>query len=216
MMQKITYPALFALLLLFSCSQFPEKAEGVPVRAPEAQVKDSMITPASKGNSDKGIAGVFDVPEMLCLSRMDSAPAREIPKRVPQNFLILHKEMERVGAEQDGPPGQLNYNNDTSNFKFECVVLIREMPKIQPKNCNVVVLEASKMVIYNYYGPYGGLYNAYREIGDYCRKNNFVQTGPQREFYVTDPGVVKDPSRRLTRIMVPVMSTQPAAPPAGK
>jgi len=164
-----------------------------------------------QGNPGKGIAGVFDVPEMLCLSRMDSAPAREIPKKVPQNFLILHKELERVGAEQDGPPGQLNYNNDTSNFKFECVVLIREMPKIQPRNCNVVILEASKMVIYNYYGPYGGLFNAYREIGEYCRKNNLVQTGPQREFYVSDPGVEKDPSKRLTRIMVPVMSTKTAA-----
>jgi effector-binding domain-containing protein len=197
---------IFLLLILSGCASPPEETakEGAN-DSTVASAEQPVTFPSTQSDAEaSGVEGVVDVPEMLSLTIMDSGPAREIAKKVPRNFLTLHKEMKRIGAVQDGPPGQINYNNDTINFKFENVVLIKSMPEIQPEKCNIVILEASKMVIYNYYGPYTGLHKAYREIADYCRKHKLVQSGPQREFYVSDPTIVRDPSKRLTRIMLPV------------
>jgi effector-binding domain-containing protein len=202
---KVFYISLSFLILLsiFSCDD-SSKAEAIKTSNPG----DTIINKNNKGNYDDvvGFAGIYDVPEMLCLSKMDSAKAKDIARKVMEDYLILEREIQRTGAIPDGPAGQINYNNDPNNFKFECIRLIKEIPSKEPRDCNIVVLEASKMVIYNYYGHYNELYKAYAEIGNYCKKHNLVQSGPQREFYITDPEAEKDPSKWLTRIMLPVFS----------
>jgi len=57
--------------------------------------------------------------------------------------------------------GVINYNDNPSNLKFECLMLLEKMPGKQPKHSKVVVLEKTKMVICNYYGPYEKLGEAY-------------------------------------------------------
>lgn len=152
----------------------------------------------------KGIIGLFDVPEMLTITKMDSANLPNVAKKLATNFGIVQKDMAFIKAEMNGSAGAIYYNNDTSNFIFECVIPIKEMPKVQPKKSQVVVLEATKMLIYNYYGPYQNLFMAYAEIKSYCDQHKIEQSGPMREFYITDPVAVKDSMQWLTRIMVPV------------
>lgn len=152
----------------------------------------------------KGVIGVFDVPEMLTITKMDSTNMSGVAALLAKNYLVLQKDIDYIKAEINGSAGAIYYNNDTSNFIFECVIPIAKMPTVQPKKSQVVVLEATKMLVYNYYGPYYGLYSAYAEIKDYCNKYKIEQSGPLREFYITDPTTVKDSMQWLTRIMLPV------------
>jgi effector-binding domain-containing protein len=187
------------ILLWMSCN---EEDDFMRTENKEPVVAESQAPPEYR--EKEGFAGVMDVPEMLCLSKIDSADISEVAARVAQNYRLLQSELKRIGAVPDGPAGQINYNNDPHNFKFECFLLIREIPEQQPRNCSIVVLEASKMLIYNYYGPYQELHFAYNQMKDFCRTHNLVQSGPQREFYVTDPTVEPDGQKLLTRIMLPV------------
>lgn len=152
----------------------------------------------------KGVIGLFIVPEMLMVTKLDSAPVSKVPAGMAKGFETIVEDMKLMKVNRYGSAGAIYYNNDTNNFVFECLVPIEKMPKIQPKKSQVVILEEDKMLVYNYYGPYEYLNNAYEEIREYCRKNKLEQSGPMREFYITDETMVKDPSQWLTRIMLPV------------
>ncbi|MBA2611017.1 MAG: GyrI-like domain-containing protein [Bacteroidetes bacterium] len=194
--------------LTFSCNNSKD------AKSNEIQVNDSLQRALTeKTNLDKiantpGIAGVFDVPEMLTICKMDSAPMKNVSFKVAKNYSVLETEMNEVGAELDGMPGMLTYNNDTANFIFECVLPIKTFPKKQPKTCKIVVLEACPMLIHNFYGPYNHLFNAYDAIRKYIAANKLQQSGPMREFYLSDPTVEKDPAKWQTRIMVPVIKVK--------
>ncbi len=194
-------------LLLFSCR--PNEAD----LAEKKVKKDSSYTVeanhlAIKEQKDltdaKGFVGIFFVPEMLTMTKIDSAPLRKVGDAMAKNYGLVAKDLELTGSKRFGSMGAIYYNNDTSNFIFECVVPIEKMPSKKPKNSQVVVLEEGKMLIYNYYGPYQNLFSAYEEIRQYCVKYNLEQIGPLREFYITDATAVPDPKDWLTRIMLPI------------
>ena len=155
--------------------------------------------------SDKqGVAGIFNVPEMLTISKIDSAPMKDISFKMAKSYSLLQEQLNALDVKIDGSYGCIYYNNDADNFVFECIVPINKMPTKQPKNCKVVVLEADKMLIYNFYGPYQNLFASYDLIRKYLVKNKLEQVGPMREFYITDPTLEIDPLKWLTRIMVPI------------
>jgi effector-binding domain-containing protein len=64
------------------------------------------------------------------------------------------------------------------------------------------------MLIFNFYGPYQHLFSAYDKIRKYLTQTKLVQTGPMREFYLTDPSIEKDEAKWQTRIMVPVVQAK--------
>jgi effector-binding domain-containing protein len=199
----------FCFSVLFSCSNSAEKMAAI-----EKQKQDSLLAVAEKdkaaldnpsaASEKEGVIGVFDVPEMLCLSILDSATQNDVGNKRAKDYGILEEEVKNIGAELDGSPGAIFYNNDPKNFKFECIFLIKEMPPKESKKCKIVALEASKMVIYNYFGSYQNLIDGYNAIRSYCKENNLTQSGPMREFYITDPLLEKDSKKWLTRIMLPV------------
>lgn len=154
--------------------------------------------------NEKGIAGVYDVPELLTLCRLDSAPVKDVSAKIKDGFAALDNDLKATGAEVNGPQGIIYYNNSPDNFKFECVLLIKRMPAKTPTQTKVVVLEADKMLLYNYYGAYENTFSAYGEIRKYCDDHNLKQSGPMREFYSADGQNETDVSKWLTRIMVPV------------
>src|SRR6185369_8453956 len=156
-------------------------------------------------SEEEGFVGVYEVPEMLTLCVKDSANADDMARKYAQAFSTLENELKDLGMTSSGAPGAINYNNDPNNFIFECVFPIAKIPPSQPKKAQVVVLEASNMLIYNYYGPYAELYLAYAKIRAQMKKSKLTQAGPMREFYITDPTREKDAHKWLTRIMVPVM-----------
>ncbi|MEO6304364.1 MAG: GyrI-like domain-containing protein [Bacteroidia bacterium] len=198
----------FSLLLstcavLFSCgsdnSEFAQKPNKDTVLKTNQKVMPfTMIT------NKEGIIGIFDVPEIITICKLDSAPLKDVSFKVAKDYGVLEEEMNAIGAEMGGMPGMLTYSNDTSNFIFECVLPLKAMPKFQPKTCKIVVLEATPMLMYNFYGPYQHLFAAYSKIKMYMTENKLVQSGPMREFYLSDPTLVKDPAKWQTRVMVPV------------
>jgi effector-binding domain-containing protein len=220
-MRSRKFPHILAALslitfLLPSCSE-PDQAAIAEKKAVEAKtdsVKNEIPVPKSfeEFKSDAaGPAGVFAVPEMLTLCVKDSADAAHMAEAFARSYTILENEMKNMGIKPDGAPGSLYYNNDADNFVFECVYPIGKMPAKSPKKCQVVVLEACNMYIYNYYGPYSDLYKAYDNIKKELKKVRLEQTGPMREFYMTADSQEKDSTKWLTRIMVPVMPKNPIA-----
>lgn len=211
-MYKISFRIISILLVLCiisSCSTSTEKVE-----EREKQTQDSLLALSEEGlvplgeatnqTETEGVIGVFDVPEMLCLSIIDSANQADIGRKRANAYALLEEELKTINGEMEGSPGSIFYNNDPNNFKFECIFLLKKMPKIEPKKAEVVMLEASKMVIYNYFGSYKDLIDGYNAVRAYCKQHNLVQTAPMREFYLTDPLQEINQSKWLTRIMVPV------------
>lgn len=150
-----------------------------------------------------GLQGVFDVPEMLSLCRLDSGSSANIASKVVEGYNLIEQEMNLIGTSAGGPQGMIYYSTDPGNFKFETVRLISNMPTKTPKTCQIVVLEASYMLVYNYIGPYEDTYKVYEVIRKYMNDNYLEQTGPTREFYPPAPPDA-EPSQLLTRILVPV------------
>jgi effector-binding domain-containing protein len=78
------------------------------------------------------------------------------------------------------------------------------MPKSKPKNSTIVILEATRAVLYNYYGPFDKLYTAYDKMNAYMQENKLEQSAPAREFYLSDVTQERDPNRWLSKIYIPV------------
>ena len=201
---------IFLFLVFVSCA--PEKEKVAEVKK-EGGFVEQKITNTTFFKNDVhaydqvvGVAGVLDVPEMLVLSIMDSAETKNVSSALIKNYALLEEEMTAIGAEMNGPIGMITYNNSPENFVFESTLFIKYIPSIQPKRCKIVVLESSKMLVYNFYGSYRNLFGAYDKIKRYCEKNDLLQSGPMREFYITDPEKEKDETKWLTRIMLPVIS----------
>lgn len=156
-------------------------------------------------NNKQGLLGLFDVPEMLVLSIMDSAHQNNVAAQMGRDYDRLQEDILLTGAEVNGPGGTINYNNRPDNFKFETIACIKRIPGKQPKYAKIVILESGPMLIFNFYGSYQNLFAAYDKLKRYCKENKLVACGPMREFYLTDPQLEKDQNKWLTRIMLPVM-----------
>jgi len=186
--------AACSLLLLASCGDDLKKEEAR--KAPDYKIQNG---------SQAGVVGIFDMPEMLTICVADSSDAKDIAFHMAQDYTLLEEEAAAIGAELDGKaPGVINYNGDAKNLKFECFLLIRQVPARQPTRCRVVALEAGKMLVYNHYGSYSMLHIAYDNIRRYCEAHSLKQNGPVRELYLSDATEEKDQAKLLTRIILPV------------
>lgn len=196
------------IALISSCGGPDDVAFNENKKKDSAQSKVDSIKNIPKDitqfNDKQGVVGIFNVPEMLTISKIDSAPMKDISFKMAKSYSVLQEQLNALDVKIDGSYGCIYYNNDANNFVFECIVPINKMPTKQPKNCKIVVLEADKMLIYNFYGPYQNLFASYDLIRKYLVTNKLQQVGPMREFYITDPTLEKDPLKWLTRIMVPI------------
>ncbi|MCE3260858.1 MAG: hypothetical protein K0S12_2499 [Bacteroidetes bacterium] len=201
------------LALNFSCSD-PEAVQAKDEAVAEVK-KDSVaqenteianiLKKYDQFSEAPGVAGIYEVSEMLTLCRKDSASSEKMAEAFAKNYSLLEADLKLLKIKSEGAPGSIYYNNDQNNLIFECVYPIMEMPDKKPKNSAIVALEASPMLIYNHYGPYSDLYRAYANIKAHLARNLLVQAGPMREFYINDPTKIRDSSKWLTRVMVPVM-----------
>jgi effector-binding domain-containing protein len=155
-----------------------------------------------------GLRGVYNVPEMLSVVVLDSAPVNQLAERRAGAFAKIESDIKEMGAEIDGSPGSIYYSNNPDNFVFECLMLIRNMPKTNPKHSKIVVLEATPMLIFNHKGAFRNLGAAYARIKAYNDSSQLEQVGPMREFYIVSPLQTTDSNAWLTRIMVPVAKKQ--------
>lgn len=195
--------------LFFSCTEKTNTNENKIAINNDTISKDKTdtIIPATAFESysdSSGNIGVFEVPEMLVFSLLDSCSFKDAPFVISKAYSILQSEIKECGAEIAGAAGCISYNNDTSNYVFECIIPIKQIAKKNPKKSKMVALTAGNMAIYNYYGSYQYLYRGYANIRSYIKKNNYKAIGPMREFYITDAMKEKNPEKWLTRIMIPV------------
>lgn len=196
------------MLILFVFCSCDDASKEAAIKNDSLVAAPQKLTPSEllkRSTPDQqGIVGVFDVPEMLSLCKLDSAEMKDVPDKITKNFAILEKDLEVTKSQADASQGIIYYNGSSKNLKFECFLLIKQMPTIKPVGSQIVILEAEKMLIYNYYGSYEFTYKAYKEINEYCGKNNLEQSGPLREFYPINQGEQQDQTKWFTRIMVPV------------
>lgn len=200
------YLSLVLLVVLAGACSEPE-----PVKAEDPSGFDGRKFPKydiNAADNTPGLIGVYDVPEMLSLCRLDSGSMAEISGKVVEDFSAMEKDLDEIGATLRGPQGMIYYSSDPRNFKFETVLLIDKMPAKTPKNCQIVVLEASYMLVYNHFGPYEEAFKIYEVLRKYMNDNFLEQSGPAREFYPSMP-TDTPPDQLLTRILVPVKRVKP-------
>lgn len=204
-MKKIIF---FAFIISFTACRNNNESNPAPTSAPvvaEAPAQ-TETKPFIDTLSDKpGIYKVIELPEILTLAIKDSGMKEDIGYKMAQNYGAIESDMNELGlSNMEMPPGAIFYNDNPKNFIFECIIPINKMPAKNPKNSTVVILEATRALVFNYYGPYDKMTNAYAEIKKYMNQNKLEQGGPVREFYLSDPTVEKDPSKWLSKIYVPV------------
>lgn len=213
MRSGLLWGAILSVSALFSCRSDSEKnsEQTLPATQKPLSTADSLallelnrFNQIANAADAQGIIGVFNIPEMLAMVVMDSARMQEVAEKRAQAFADIESDVALTGAQTEGSPGSIYYNNDPYNFKFECLMLIRDFPARNPLKSKVVVLEASPMVVYNHRGPYSRLSSSYGKIQQYCDSMKLVQSGPMREFYLVSPIQNNDSMSWLTRIMLPV------------
>ncbi len=196
---KVFFPIITIGILIYSCSGS---------KAPEKEVVQQVDTLKNKtvtNNSlEEGIIGIIEVPEILTLALKDSGQTLDIPVKMGKAFASIQEDLNNLGLEGLGAPGTLFYTNDPNNFVFECVVPINKMPINKPKNSQIFILESTRALVYNYYGRYDKMYLAYEKLKPYIEQNKLEQTGPSREFYLTNADLERDTSKWLSRIFIPV------------
>src|SRR5688572_20837401 len=180
--------SIFCVALLFSCTPVEQNELGGNPSAPPSVAQDTTTPMVTKemlrfnrevnAPDAFGIRGVYYVPEMLSLVVLDSAPADQVAQKRAAAFAKIESDIKILGAEIDGSPGSIYYNNDPTNFKFECLMLIREMPKTNPQQSKVVVLEASPMLVFNHKGAFRTLHESYAKIKAYADSKQLEQSGP--------------------------------------
>ena len=153
---------VFAALILFSACE-PEVQNSVQVeeekKKPVQRVDSAGIMElarfdlAANAPNAWGLIGVFNIPEMLALVKLDSAVLEDIANKRAQAFADIEADIAYTGAVMEGSPGSIYYTNDPKNFKFECLMLIKDLPPRKPLKSEVIVLEASPKLIYNHKGP---------------------------------------------------------------
>lgn len=190
-----------SFLILCACGNKNEPRTKIitEVTAPDT------ITKNTKSHEPEGILGIIEIPEILTLSVKDSSKQTDVGFAMGQAYNSIESDMQELDLNSNEMPiGALYYNNDPENFVFECVIPINKLPVKQPKHSIILVLEATRALVYNYYGPYNKMSDAYTLLYKYIKDNKLIQTGLAREFYLSDPATEKDPQNWLSKIYIPV------------
>ena len=188
-----------ALGLIFtSCNGNDEKKEAAIAHDP------IVVKLPNRADTMRGIRGVIDVPEIITLAIKDSCTIEEAPFKVAHAFSAIEADIADLKLESLEQPGTLYYTNDPQHLVFECVMPIKKMPDTKPKNSTIIILEATRAVLYNYYGPYDQLYTVYDKLNAYLQEKKLEQSAPAREFYLSDVTQEKDPGKWLSKIYIPV------------
>jgi effector-binding domain-containing protein len=190
---------LFSFLALLCFSFCGDKN---PIPEKESAQNDKLNSNSSP--ADNGIQGIVTVPEMLCLSIKDTATSETISEEMDGDYKALEEDILSLNLSNPGNPGLLLYNDHPKNYIFRCVIPVQQMPAAKPSRSELFILEGTRAVVYNHYGPYQNIPLAYKELKTYITEQKLQQTGPAREFYITDPYLEKDTSKWLSKIYIPV------------
>lgn len=196
-MKKIVF--IFIAIFLFSCRDNT-------VYLHDNTLNEVPLSSFNENDTTEGIRGIVIVPEFWSILLKDSATGSDIQRKYAENIVKVMEEYYRFEPDGKGITGSLIHSNDPKNFKFDVFAVLTHAPSdtLKPLNGNLCLMKADTVILCNHYGNYRYLYKSYQGIRTYMEQNKLVQKDAMREIYVTDPTQIKDTSRWLTRIMVPV------------
>jgi effector-binding domain-containing protein len=119
-----------------------------------------------------------------------------------QHLPIILDEANTTGVKPGVPTGLIyEWNEKTQQTDIAAAIPVPEGTKIRNPIIGIVDLSASKAVFVDHYGPYDKLRDAYAGLENYLTANKLTRKFPIIEQYITDPGIEKDTSKWLTKII---------------
>jgi effector-binding domain-containing protein len=118
---------------------------------------------------------------------------------------LFSEENQRNGLKIAGPFMTLYHDSDYKDREadMECAVPITGRCTISDPSIEIRTMPGGKCLTLIYHGPYSGLHEAWSRIGTCAEEREFSITGPYRELYLNDPGVVAD-HELLTELQIPL------------
>jgi len=146
---------------------------------------------------------VREVDPQLMVSIRTTCQAAEIAAVLQEILPEVYKFLERLGVKPSGPPFTRFHGFDQNRVDLESGLPVSESVegkgRIEPGE-----LPGGTVVTTMHVGPYEKLPEAHDALHVWMRKKNKTPSGPQWEYYWTDPGEEPDPSKRRTELIWPI------------
>ncbi|HWB62988.1 MAG TPA: SRPBCC family protein [Chitinophagales bacterium] len=146
---------------------------------------------------------VADLPAQTVLTVMDSCPANAIGPKLGALYGEIGAVMKANKLDFIGPVMAYYYSYSPEKVVLEAgVPVAKEVKGSGRVKCKTT--PPTKALTVSFFGDYQYLNDGVGQVMDYMKKNNMEPTGPEREAYLTDPGVEKNKMKVETRIIFPI------------
>lgn len=117
-----------------------------------------------------------------------------------QSFPALSQALKENKARMMSAPSALYFSWDAGLGTTDMAAAIAANRSVSGENIKMIKVEGGTAYSVDYYGPYEGVGPAHMAIDLFLKKNNLEFKPPVIEEYITDPGLVPDSSKWLTKI----------------
>lgn len=116
------------------------------------------------------------------------------------NLGALFSKVQASGVEMDGMPCGLFYSFNEKNQTTDMAAAIPTKESLIIPDASAVTLPAKRAIQVDYYGDYHHTSDAHDAIEEYLKDNGLFNDYPVIEEYVTDPTVIKNSEKWLTKV----------------
>jgi len=116
------------------------------------------------------------------------------------NLGALFAKVQSAKVEMDGMPCGLFYNFNDRNGTIDMAAAIPTKESLIIPDASSVSLPAKRALQVDYFGDYHNTELAHEAIEAYMKDKGIFNDSPVIEEYITDPTVVKDPEKWLTKV----------------
>ena len=128
----------------------------------------------------------------------------DIAKQYAENFMKVGAAVKAQKLETVGAPSGMFYTYDEEKQQTDMVVALGVKTKATVKGYSTIEIQAGKVLIIDYYGPYENLGSAHETMDKYMTKNGLKVRYPVIEEYISDPMAEPDSTKWLTKVYYPV------------
>jgi effector-binding domain-containing protein len=121
-----------------------------------------------------------------------------------ENMPKTFSEIKKAGIQPMFPVSGLYYSWDEKKMMTDVATAIPVADaNVNPKGrvLKAFPIKGGKALTLDYYGPYEKIKAAHDKIGDYMKQKNYKWVPPVIEEYITDPGMEKDSTKWLTKVI---------------
>jgi effector-binding domain-containing protein len=172
------------------------------------KLKSVMESSASATVSADGPYEVKEIQldERVYIMKQATIKIDEAGKFYEQNLPMIFQAVGKQKLEMAGHPTGLFFMWDEKTQKADMAAALPVNAKkdVKVDGYATYVLEPTKALQIDYFGDYNKTAAAHMQMDAYIKAKGLEQAGPVLEEYVTDPGVEKDTTKWLTRIVYTV------------